>query len=143
MYVEGVRNVLSALDEGVRLQTLLVSKLLLRSVEMEKRVGVLRREGLPVWARLEDADARAGPCWLAARRFRNPGNLRTIVRTGEEADGGKGGLAEGRGGWRGRCWTRCGVGRGFQEFGEPSGLAIDQLSTAPGYRKDVIRCPAT
>ena len=113
-YIEGVRNFLQAVDGGMELHTLIVSKALLRVGLAQKLVRQARRESTPCvfvspeqfrsvarlerasgigvivrqhWSRLHQASPRGGLCWLAVSRVRSPGNLGSLLRTSTAVGG--------------------------------------------------------
>ncbi|MEW5848369.1 MAG: RNA methyltransferase [Myxococcota bacterium] len=111
-YIEGIRAVLSALDAGLHVDTLVLSEVLLQNPYAQKRVRLAKRAGTRVvrvtpeefrsvsgtarasglgaivhqhWTALENADPRRGLCWIAVGALRSPGNLGTVLRTAEAA----------------------------------------------------------
>lgn len=121
-YIEGVRNFVQAVDGGVPIRALIVSKPLLRVGLAQKLVRRARRRSTPCvfvtpeqfrsamllkrasgigaivrqhWSRLHHASPRGGLCWLAVTRVRSPGNLGSLLRT-SAAVGGAGLIVIGR-----------------------------------------------
>ncbi len=113
-YIEGVRNFVQAIDSGVEIRTLVVSKALLRVGLAQKLVRRARRASTPClfvtpeqfrsvtrlerasgigaivrqhWDRLHQTSPRRGLCWLAVSRVRSPGNLGSLLRTSAAVGG--------------------------------------------------------
>ncbi len=113
-FVEGVRNVVEAIENGFRIETLLVSDQLLTVPIARKLVRERRRSGVPTlpvapeafrqvsgthhasgvgaivaqrWSPLHDTSPRAGLCWVVLEAVRSPGNLGTLIRTSEAVGG--------------------------------------------------------
>lgn len=107
-FVEGVRNFVTAVDQGYTFDALLYSERLLISPVARKLVRRLKRAGVP-FARVSPEQFRAvsqserasgvgavlrqriqslaqvapgdHPCWVALTHVRSPGNLGTLMRT--------------------------------------------------------------
>ncbi|WP_165227830.1 TrmH family RNA methyltransferase [Aquisphaera insulae] len=115
-FVEGVRNVVHAIESGLALTTILYSDKLLTVPIARKLVRDRRRGGLPTievtpetfrsvsttkhasgvgavvaqrWTPLHGASPRAGLCWIILESVHSDGNLGTLIRT-SEAIGGSG-----------------------------------------------------
>lgn len=113
-FVEGVRNVVQAVESGVDISTLIVSKTLLKVALARQIVRRKRRDGTPCvfvtpeqfrsvsclqrasgigaivaqhWSRLHQVPVRDGLCWLAVTQVRSPGNLGSLLRTSEAVGG--------------------------------------------------------
>lgn len=111
-FVEGIRQVLQALDGGMTMEHLVLSPVLMHNPYLQKRIRMAARSGVPVtqlqpeefrqvsttphasgvgaivrqhWTPLERANPLAGLCWLAVGALRSPGNLGTILRTAHAA----------------------------------------------------------
>jgi TrmH family RNA methyltransferase len=109
-FIEGVRFVGQALQQHVKLETLVVAPDLLTHPSGRKLVQQQVQAGTPClevtpevfhslalsdepqgigavvrqrWMSLERADPRAGLCWIALEAIHSPGNLGTILRTSE------------------------------------------------------------
>jgi RNA methyltransferase, TrmH family len=109
-WIEGIRQFIQAFEAGIQFDSIVVSRILLKShlVEMIIRQLVARdvhcarvspeqfREisiserasgiGAIVkqhWRPLENSDANSGLCWLVIEHLRSAGNLGTILRTAE------------------------------------------------------------
>jgi len=113
-FVEGVRNVVSAVDYGYPIEALLYSERLLTSPIARKLVRRLKRAGVP-FARVSPEQFRSisraerasgvaavlgqnlqrlqhiapgdAPCWVVLTHVRAPGNFGTLVRTSAAAGG--------------------------------------------------------
>jgi len=121
-YIEGVRNLIQAVEAGVEVETLVVSERLLRVPRALKLVRRWMRAGSPClevspeqfrrisrdrrasgvgavvrqhWTRLHRASPRAGLCWICLERARATGNVGSLLRT-SEALGGAGVILLGR-----------------------------------------------
>jgi TrmH family RNA methyltransferase len=107
-FVEGIRNFVTALDQGCAVDTLLYSERLLTHPNARKLVRQLKRSGVP-FARvspelfrtislterasgvgiilrqkildLQDALPGEYPCWVVLNQVRTPGNFGTLIRT--------------------------------------------------------------
>jgi TrmH family RNA methyltransferase len=115
-FVEGVRNVVHAIETGFRIETLVYSEKLLiapiarRLVRDECRSGTPTIRVSPVefrqvsttprasgvgaivaqrWASLHSVSPKVGLCWVLLEAVRSEGNLGTLIRT-SEAIGGSG-----------------------------------------------------
>lgn len=115
-YVEGVRIVAEAVEQGAQLETLLVAPDLLRSDFAHKLVHEQAKRGVPLlelssevfqrlalkegpqglaavvrqrWFSLDDIQLEPGKTWVALDSVADPGNLGTILRT-HDAVGGQG-----------------------------------------------------
>jgi TrmH family RNA methyltransferase len=113
-YIEGLRIIGEAVQQGEALETLIVAPQLLkgdfstRLIEEQKRKGTLILEvsqqvfesfalregpkGLAAvvrqrWEKLVDISLRAGDIWVALDSVQDPGNLGTILRTLDSAGG--------------------------------------------------------
>jgi TrmH family RNA methyltransferase len=109
-FVEGVRNVIEAIESGSHLDALVYSDRLLtvpaaRSlVRAQRRRGTFCRTVSPEefrqisqterasgvaaivgqrWSKLHKVSPRAGLCWVALAEVRSPGNLGSLIRTAE------------------------------------------------------------
>ena len=109
-WIEGLRQFIQAHDAGLTFDTVIHSRVLLRSSNVRKRIDRLRAGGvhhLPVspeqfrsisiterasgvggivrqhLTSLHRLDPTAGLCWLVIESIRSPGNLGTILRTAE------------------------------------------------------------
>jgi RNA methyltransferase, TrmH family len=107
-FIEGVRNLVAAVDAGFSVQRLLVSDVLLTSAPARSIVRELRRAGTPdtraspeEFRRISRADRasgvgaivrqavqpihrvepRAGTCWVVLSQVRSPGNFGSLIRT--------------------------------------------------------------
>ena len=114
LFLEGVRNLVHAVDQGWTIRTLVHSKRLLTSAPARQRVRALRARGVPaiqlspeVFRRVSRAEHASGVgaiveqrwqplhalpprgCWLVLERVRSPGNLGTLLRS-SSAFGGAG-----------------------------------------------------
>src|SRR5215471_5528154 len=113
-YVEGLRQVFSALDAELPIDLLLYCEALAPTIA-QRRVRLARRAGARVvrvtpeqfrcvsiaprasgvgaivrqhWSSIDDADPDAGLCWIAVGASRSAGNLGTLLRTAEAAGAG-------------------------------------------------------
>jgi TrmH family RNA methyltransferase len=120
-FVEGVRNVVHALEAHWPIDVLFYSEILLTAPVARRLVGEHGRQGTPCirvspeefrrvsraerasgvaailgqrWDRLHKVSPRAGLCWVALAGVRSPGNFGTLIRT-SEAVGGAGFILEG------------------------------------------------
>ena len=109
-FIEGVRFVLQAVEQGVEIDRLIVVPRLLHHPHGKKLVADLERGGTAVlrltpnayaslkfsrkpkglaalvrqgWQPLAEADPQAGLCWIALHQVRSPGNLGTIIRSAD------------------------------------------------------------
>jgi TrmH family RNA methyltransferase len=109
-WLEGFRHFIQASDAGVRLETIVYSRVLCSHALIDTLVRRQRRAGVKVvrvcpeqfrhisgtarasgigavarqtWTPLKQADPRSGLGWLAMEEIRSPGNLGTILRTAE------------------------------------------------------------
>lgn len=114
-WVEGIRNFVHACQAGLSIDTILHSRVLLKSalvrslVQQQVDAGVLRVRVSPEqfrristaehasgigaivrqhWTPLASANPHAGLGWLVVERIRSPGNLGTILRTAEACGAG-------------------------------------------------------
>lgn len=105
-FVEGVRNLVAAVDHGLDIEALVVSERLLRSTPARQRVRALRRRGVPTlsltpedfrgvsraerasgvaavvrqrWSKLHQRAAEGS--WVVLERVRSPGNLGSLIRS--------------------------------------------------------------
>jgi TrmH family RNA methyltransferase len=108
IFVEGIRNFITALDHGWSLQTLVYSERLLIAPVARKWVRRLKRANTPYckvtpeqfrsisgaprasgvaailhqkMVRLEQVPVTGRACWMAVGQIRTPGNLGTLMRT--------------------------------------------------------------
>jgi TrmH family RNA methyltransferase len=113
-YVEGIRNVVQAIENGHRIELLLSSDRLLTVPIARKLVRDQARSGIPAlsvspesfrrvsrtprasgvgaivaqrWSPLHCASPRAGLCWVVLEAVRSPGNLGSLIRTSEAVGG--------------------------------------------------------
>lgn len=113
-FIEGVRNVVQAIENGFEIKILISSDRLLIVPLARKLVRELRRSGIstiPVspetfrrvstaprasgvgaivtqrWSRLHSISPRAGLCWVVLEAVRSPGNLGSLIRTSEAIGG--------------------------------------------------------
>jgi TrmH family RNA methyltransferase len=109
-FIEGVRNVVQALESGWPVETLMYSDRLttvpiarrlvrerrrqgtrclraspeeFRQVSMTERASGVAAIVRQHWCRLHQQSPRAGLCWIALAAVRSPGNLGTLIRSSE------------------------------------------------------------
>ncbi len=109
-WIEGVRQFVQAFEAGIHFETVIVSRVLLKSSLVQIQVREVSARGVPRvavspeqfrsisiadrasgigaivrqhWRQLHELDAKRGLCWLVIERLRSPGNLGTILRTAE------------------------------------------------------------
>lgn len=112
--IEGIRPLVQAVQQKVRIETLLVAPDLLTHPTAHRYVRQLRRAGTPCyrlapevyhylsqaeepqgvsavvrqrWEPLEQVRPSGGLCWIALESARSPGNLGTVIRTSEAVGG--------------------------------------------------------
>jgi TrmH family RNA methyltransferase len=115
-FVEGVRNVVHAIESGFQIETLLYSEKLLIVPIARRLIRDRRRSGTPTlevspeafrqvsstprasgvgavvaqrWSSLHHASPKTGLCWVLLETVRSEGNLGSLIRT-SEAFGGAG-----------------------------------------------------
>ncbi len=113
-FVEGVRNVVHAIESGFHIETLVYSEKLLIVPIARRLVRDRRRSGTPTlqvspeafrqvsatprasgvgavvaqrWSPLHGASPRAGLCWVVLEAVRSEGNLGSLIRTSEAIGG--------------------------------------------------------
>jgi TrmH family RNA methyltransferase len=113
-FVEGVRNVVEAIENGFHIETLVYSEKLLIVPVARRLVRHRRRSGTPThhispetfceisttprasgvgaivsqrWSPLHHASPRAGLCWVVLEAVRSEGNLGSLIRTSEAIGG--------------------------------------------------------
>jgi TrmH family RNA methyltransferase len=113
-FVEGVRNIVQAIESGWPVATLIYSDRLAIVPIARRLVRERRRQGTPClsvspeefrrvsqgerasgvaavvsqrWCRLHKESPRAGLCWVALGAVRSPGNLGTLIRSSEAVGG--------------------------------------------------------
>jgi len=113
-FVEGVRNVVQAIENGFRIETLLYSEKLLIVPIARKLVRERCRSGTPTlhvspetfrqistthrasgvgaivsqrWSPLHGSSPRAGLCWVVLEEVRSEGNFGSLIRTSEAIGG--------------------------------------------------------
>ena len=113
-FVEGVRNVVHAIESGFQIETLLYSEKLLIVPIARRLIRERRRTGVPTievspetfrqisstprasgvgaivaqrWSSLHRASPRAGLCWVVLEAVRSEGNLGSLIRTSEAVGG--------------------------------------------------------
>jgi TrmH family RNA methyltransferase len=113
-FVEGVRNVVHAIEFGAPIETLICADRLLIVPTVRRLVRERQRQGTPCvsvspeefrrvsrterasgigaivgqwWDRLHKVSPRAGLCWVALAEVRSPGNLGSLIRTSEAVGG--------------------------------------------------------
>jgi TrmH family RNA methyltransferase len=113
-FVEGVRNVVQAIENRFRIETLIYSEKLLIVPIARKLVRDRRRSGIPTlsvspetfrqistthhasgvgaivaqrWSPLHGTSPRAGLCWVVLEELRSEGNLGSLIRTSEAIGG--------------------------------------------------------
>ncbi|WP_110519035.1 TrmH family RNA methyltransferase [Herpetosiphon llansteffanensis] len=109
-FIEGIRNVTEATQAKAPIEQLIVAPDLLRSQFAQELVEQQRQQGTPIldvssevfaslsskdgpqglaavirqqWASLNDVTPDQGLCWIALNAISDPGNLGTILRTGD------------------------------------------------------------
>ena len=114
LFVEGVRNVVQAIENGFGIEALIYSDRLLTVPIARKLVRRQRRSGVPTvqvspetfrcvsrtqqasgvgaivaqpQSKLHGVSPRAGLCWIVLEAVRSPGNLGTLIRTSEAIGG--------------------------------------------------------
>ena len=115
-FIHRIRDFIHAVDNGVDIDGIVVSKRLLKGSLPQKLVRRCRRQGVPVqavtpeqfralsgadrasgvaailrqrWFTLDDVDPNAGLCWVLVEAVRSLGNLGTLIRS-SQAEGGAG-----------------------------------------------------
>jgi len=113
-FVEGVRNVVRAIENRFHIETLVYSEKLLIVPIARKMIRQLRRSGTPTlpvspetfrqistahhasgvgaiiaqrWSPLHGTSPTAGLCWVVLEEVRSEGNLGTLIRTSEAVGG--------------------------------------------------------
>ena len=113
-FVEGVRNVVHAIECGFHIETLVYSEKLLIVPIARRLVRDRRRSGIPTlevspevfrqvsmtprasgvgavvaqrWLTLHNASPKAGLCWILLEAVRSEGNLGSLIRTSEAVGG--------------------------------------------------------
>jgi TrmH family RNA methyltransferase len=113
-FVEGVRNVVEAIENGFRIDALVYSEQLLTVPIARRLVRERRRSGIPTlhvspetfrlistterasgvgaivgqrWSPLHGVSPRAGLCWVVLEAVRSEGNLGSLIRTSEAVGG--------------------------------------------------------
>src|SRR5436305_3484175 len=113
-FVEGVRNVVHAIESGFHIETLVYSERLLIVPIARRLVRDRRRSGTPTfevtpevfrqvsmtprasgvgavvaqrWSTLHNASPKAGLCWVLLEAVRSEGNLGSLIRTSEAVGG--------------------------------------------------------
>lgn len=113
-FVEGVRNVVHALESGFHIETLVYSEKLLivpiarrlvrdryrsgtptlhvtpegfRQISMTSRASGLAAVVVQRWSPLHGASPRTGLCWVVLEAVRSEGNLGSLIRTSEAIGG--------------------------------------------------------
>jgi TrmH family RNA methyltransferase len=113
-FAEGVRNVVHAIESGLRVETLVYSEKLLIVPIARRLVRDRRRSGTPTievspeafrqismtprasgvaavvaqrWSPLHHASPKAGLCWVLLEAVRSEGNLGSLIRTSEAVGG--------------------------------------------------------
>jgi TrmH family RNA methyltransferase len=113
-FVEGVRNVVHAIESGFRIETLVYSEKLLIVPIARRLVRARCRSGTPTldvtpemfrqvsmtprasgvgavvaqrWSPLHHASPKAGLCWVVLEAVRSEGNLGSLIRTSEAVGG--------------------------------------------------------
>jgi len=114
-WIEGIRQFIQAFEAGIRFETVVVSRILLKSRLVEAMIAGLATRGVcvarispeafraisiadrasgigaivkPHWRPLENCQAMRGLCWLVIEHLRSAGNLGTILRTAEATGAG-------------------------------------------------------
>src|SRR6266446_5010700 len=95
-FVEGVRNVVQAIESGFHIETLDVSPEAFRQVSATPRASGVGAVVAQRWSPLHGASPRAGLCWVVLEAVRSEGNLGSLIRT-SEAIGGAGFILVGPG----------------------------------------------
>jgi RNA methyltransferase, TrmH family len=113
-FVEGVRNVVHAIESGFNIETLIYSEKLLIAPIARKLIRDRRRSGTPTlsvspeifrqfsttrhasgvaaivaqrWSPLHGTSPRAGLCWVILDEVRSDGNIGSLIRTSEAIGG--------------------------------------------------------
>jgi RNA methyltransferase, TrmH family len=113
-FVEGVRNVVHAIESGFQIETLLYSEKLLIVPIARRLIRERRRTGVPTievspesfrqisltprasgvgavvaqrWSSLHHASPKAGLCWVLLEAIQSEGNLGSLIRTSEAVGG--------------------------------------------------------
>lgn len=113
-FVEGIRNVVHAVENAFRIETLVHSDQLITVPIARKLVRDRRRSGIPTlpvspeafrevsatrsasgigaivsqhWSSLHSVSPRAGLCWVVLETVRSEGNLGSLIRTSEAIGG--------------------------------------------------------
>ena len=113
-FINRVRDFIHAVDHGVGIDGIVISKRLLRASLAQKLVRRCRRKGVPVqavtpeqfralcgsdrasgiaailrqrWLSLDDVNPNAGLCWILVEIVRSLGNLGTLIRSSQAVGG--------------------------------------------------------